>query len=518
MNAIRRLIASCLILAVVLAGRVEAGGEVTAEAVRDALPRLESLVEQTLEQTGVPGVAIAVVHRDEVVYLKGFGVRQAGTETPVDENTVFQLASVSKPMASTVIATLVGRGTVDWDDRIAELDPTFALFDAYAGREVTIRDMLCHRSGLPDHAGDWLEDLGYDREQILHRLRFFKPTGRFRADYAYTNFGYTAAAVAAAKSAGSPWEELCAETLYQPLDMRSTSSRHADFLAAENRAHLHVKIDGRWVARYDRQPDTESPAGGVSSSVRDMAQWMRLQLGRGTFEGREIVAAAALDETHRPQIASRPAGNPATDRTGHYGLGWNVGTDDEGATRWSHSGAFNLGAATVVSLLPAEQLGIVVLTNAQPRGVPEALAESFFDLVRHDAVRRDWVAFFNPLFQAAMRPDYGTETDYSQTPAKVAPPLPNESYSGTYGSRLWGNLEISERDGSLILRLGPERTPFPLRHWNRDVFLYQPAGESAAGLAAVTFTVDQNQNAGSVVLENLNATGQGTFLKISSEE
>ena len=150
-------------------------------ASRLVLPELDKLVEQTLKKTGVPGMAIAVVCKDQVVYLKGFGVREAGKEERVDADTVFQLASVSKPMASTVLAALVGEGLIDWDDRVIDHDPGFRLSDPFVTREVTLRDLLCHRSGLPDHAGDLLEDLGYDRAEVLRRLRYLKPASSFRS-------------------------------------------------------------------------------------------------------------------------------------------------------------------------------------------------------------------------------------------------------------------------------------------------------------------------------------------------
>ena len=217
----------------------------------------------------MPGVAIAIVHNDQVVYLKGFGVRQVGKAEAVDADTVFQLASVSKPVTSTVIAALVGEKIVDWDDCIVNHDPGFAMYTPWVTSQVTIRDFLCHRSGLLDHAGDLLEDLGYDRAGVLYRLRFLKPASSFRSHYAYTNFGFSEAAVAAAKAAGKPWDEVAAEKLYRPLGMASTSSRYEDYAAAKNRAHIHARIDGKWTAKYTRNADAQAPAGGVSSSVRD---------------------------------------------------------------------------------------------------------------------------------------------------------------------------------------------------------------------------------------------------------
>src|SRR5207247_7748109 len=192
---------------------------------------VEKLAIEQIQGNALPGVAIAVVFQDKIVYAKGFGVRDVNTKAPVDADTVFQLASVSKPIGSTVVAELVGEGKITWDSKLNVLDSSFAMFDPWVTREITIRDMYSHRSGLPDHAGDLLEDLGFTRAEILHRLRYQHPDSSFRSHYAYTNFGMTEAAVAAAKAYGQEWEALCHEKLYKPLGMTSTSSRYAEFIA-----------------------------------------------------------------------------------------------------------------------------------------------------------------------------------------------------------------------------------------------------------------------------------------------
>ena len=158
------------------------------------------------------------------------------------------------------------------------------MFDPWVTREITIRDFYAHRSGLPQHSGDLLEDLGFTRRDILRRLRYQRPNTSFRSDYAYTNFGMTEAGVAAVKAYGLEWEDASEEKLYKPLGMNSTSSRYADFLARPDKALGHVLINGKWVQKYKRDPDTQSPAGGASSSVNDLAKWMRLQLAEGKFE------------------------------------------------------------------------------------------------------------------------------------------------------------------------------------------------------------------------------------------
>src|SRR2546430_8903860 len=259
---------------------------VTSEQVTRAIQELEKLAQKQIQENALPGLAIAVVFQDKVVYAKGFGVRDVNTKAPVDADTVFQLASVSKSVGSTVVAELVGEGKITWDSKLSTLDPAFAMFDPWVTREITIRDMYAHRSGLPEHAGDLLEDLGFARTEILYRLRYQHPGSRFRAHYAYTNFGMTEGGVAAAKAYGLEWEEACKEKLYNPLGMTWTSSRYADFMARRNKALGHVLVDGKWVQKFKRDPDAQSPTGGVSSSVNDLAKWLRLQLGNGKFDGK----------------------------------------------------------------------------------------------------------------------------------------------------------------------------------------------------------------------------------------
>jgi CubicO group peptidase (beta-lactamase class C family) len=491
----------------------QGAGPLTRESVERQLPELDKAVGEALERTGVPGLAVAVVYEDQV-HLKGFGARQAGKSDRVDADTIFQLASMSKPIASTVVAALVGDGLVSWDDPIVRHDPGFAMHEAWVTQQVTLRDMFCHRSGLPDHAGDLLEDIGYDRDDVLRRLRYVRPDSSFRAHYAYTNFGLTAAAVAAAKASGKSWEEVSVERLYRPLGMTRTSSRFGDFKASANHALGHVREGREWVAKYLRDADAQSPAGGVSASARDLAQWLRLQLGRGAVDGREIVNPAALDETHRPQIVSVPAKNPMEGQSSFYGLGWGIGSDAQGRIRWSHSGGFNLGAATRVNVLPTDQVGIVVLTNTQPIGVPEAICATFLELVLTGKRERDFVALFGELMAKEMAPTYGTAIDYATPPKPPSPALASEAYAGGYRNDLYGTIAVAKADAGLVLKLGPRQDPFPLRHFARDTFTDQPAGEDAYGPSAVTFTVGPDQVANAVTIENLDANGQGTFVRV----
>lgn len=474
-----------------------------------AIQGLDGIVTDALDRSGVPGLAIAVVHDDKVVYAKGFGVRRVGGGEPVDENTVFQLASVSKPLGSTVIAGLIGQANgLDWNTPVAKLLTGFALADPYVSSQVTIGDLYSHRSGLPDHAGDLLEDLGYEREEILRRLRFL-PLAPFRATYAYTNFGLTAAAQAVANASGMSWEDLSHKVLYEPLGMTSTSSRFADYDRAQNKAVLHVRVGDRWEAKYTRQPDAQSPAGGVSSSVADMAQWLRLQLANGKRDGRQVIAEAALIQTRCPFIMSSPP-DTSLSRAAFYGLGMGVGYDPAGRVRFSHSGGFDLGAATTVVLLPSENLGVVVLTNGMPIGVPEAVASSFLDLVEFGAVQRDWLQGYGRLFEKMRR---NPSTLAGKTPpVNPRPARPADVYVGRFENPYYGPLAISEDNGGLVMELGPKHLVFPLRPWDGDTFAYDPIGESALGISAVTFRMEGERAVG-VTLENLDEDGLGTFTR-----
>jgi CubicO group peptidase (beta-lactamase class C family) len=261
------------------------------DRVANAVRALDEIIRQVRSATGVPGLAASVVHRGDLLYAKGFGVRDLRTGAPVNARTVFHLASVSKSLSSTVVAGIVGRKRISWSDPIIRYLPTFALADPYVTRNVTIGDMFSHTSGLPDHAGDLLEDLGYDREYILHALRL-EQLSPFRSTYAYTNFGLTAGAVAAAAATGSDWATIADRILFKPIGMSASSFRYSDFRRRSDRAAMHVRVNGRWLQKYTRNADPEAPAGGASSNVVDLARWMALKLAGGRWRGRRLIPRA----------------------------------------------------------------------------------------------------------------------------------------------------------------------------------------------------------------------------------
>ena len=478
-------------------------------AVENAVAELDGLADGLMKKSGLPGMAVAVVSGGKTVYAKGFGVKdnRKPADDPanrVDPDTVFQLASVSKSLAATVVAQQVGAKAVSWDTPIVEKLPWFALSDPTVTRMVTVGDMLSHRSGLPDHAGDLLEDVGYDRRQIIEKLRDF-PLDPFRISYAYTNYGFTTGAEAVAAAAGRTWEDLSREVLYEPLGMTSTSSQFADFEARPNRALGHIVMDGKYAPDYVRDPQGQSPAGGVSSSVNDMTRWLTMLLGNGTVEGKTIVDSAALLPALTPQIVSDRGSEPAM-RSGYYGYGFNVNTTSSGRQQQSHSGAFALGAGTNFLALPAADVAIVVLTNGTPSGAAETLTAEFADLVQYGEIREDWWSAYNGAFSQMEQPTGSLAG--KQPPADAAPPAPLASYVGEYANPFWGPARITEKDGGLLLAIGPKLT-VPLQNWDGNVFKVSFVTENSNPGSASTATFDGN----TLTLEYWDQFGKGTFTR-----
>ena len=479
-------------------------------AVDNAVAKLDGIADELMKSSGIPGMAVAVVHGGKAIYAKGFGVKDTtkSADDPTNKvgpDTVFQLASLSKPIGSTVIAHQVGQKAIEWDTPVVDRLPWFALSDPAVTRMLTIGDLYAHRSGLPDHAGDKLEDLGYDRRYVLERLRQL-PLTPFRISYAYTNFGVTAAAEAVATAAGATWEDLSDRVLYRPLGMASTSSRFADYQARPDKALGHVRSGDRYQPLYRRDADAQAPAGGVSSSVNDLTHWLAMVLANGTYNGTQIVDPAGLLPAVTPQIVSSPAKEPAM-RSGFYGYGFNVGTTSAARTELSHSGAFQLGAGTNFVIIPSADVAIVALTNATPVGIPETLTAEFADLVQFGEVREDWRKLYGDAF-AGMNDPEGTLVGKSP-PANPAPAKPLAAYLGTFRNDYWGPATVAEKDGKLTVTLGPRPDTFELTHWDGDVFTFGFHSENAppGTLSAATFSGDK------LTLEYFDDDKNGTFTR-----
>ncbi|XWN29817.1 MAG: serine hydrolase [Devosia sp.] len=487
-------------------------GAVSADEVRAAIPKVEAFIEELIAADAVPGLSIAIVSGEEV-YVKGFGVREVGKPGRVDADTVFQIASLSKPITSTIVSALITDGALTWDTRVSQIDPTFQLFQAYPTAYVTVADLLSHRSGLPGLAGNELEAIGYDRATILHRLRLVQPLNSLRGGYSYSNFGFTAGAVAAARAAGLTWQEAAEQRLFAPLGMTATSTLHNDFLARENRTELHVPYQGRWQPLAKRNPEPQAPAGGVSTNARDIAQWMKLILGNGMFEGRRVVSQEALAQSHTPVAWSGV--HPVRGLPSFSGLGWGLSYGPNGWI-WTHAGAFSAGARTVATFYPEHGFGVAVLSNAFPTGVPEAVADRLANLIFTGEDGPDTLDAWNSLYASIAETPPAADL-YRIPPEAPQPALAPEAYTGTYENAYLGTAVVTASgDGSgLVLALGPDgNRKLPLTHFDRDQFtivLYPETPDTPSG---VSFRIGPEGGATAIQIDELADGGHGTLERV----
>ncbi|HEU5485470.1 MAG TPA: serine hydrolase [Microlunatus sp.] len=479
-------------------------GDIDAAGVERGLSALPDIINRYLDQSTVPGLAIAVVYDGEVRYLEGFGLREVGKTDEVDPDTVFQLASVSKPISSTVVAAAFTKklSKIGWDDAVHATLPGFRLSDPWVEAHVTAADLFAHRSGLPDHSGNLLEDLGYSRAEILARHRSY-PLRRFRDNYEYTNYGLTAGAEAVAVASGIAWEDLAQQVLFGPLKMTSSSFDFADLQKRANRAALHAQVDGTWVPELTADYDPQAPAGSASSSVRDLAAWLTMLLA----EGEPVLDPQQLKRIWQP-TAVKPAlpeiGTPAK----FYGLGWNIDYEPTGELRASHSGAFGRGAATAITIIPSKGLAVAVLTNGSPLGLPEAVTVEFTDHVRYGkSTQEDWLAVIGPYITPEVTKD---QKKYSEPATDPTPARSPSAYTGTYANDFYGPLTVTEAGQGLSFTVGPAGHDFALTHYSGDDYFFDTIGEDDSGFSGAVFDVSGDR-ARSLAINAWNAEKLGTF-------
>jgi CubicO group peptidase (beta-lactamase class C family) len=469
----------------------EAAG-ITQAQVDAGIGMIDGVVGAEMKASGVPGVAVGVVFADRTVFAKGYGVRELGKADAVGPGTVFQIASLSKPVGATALAALVGKGKFGWDDPVRRYLPELAFSDPYVTEHVTFADLYAHRSGLPGLTGNRLEEIGYDRTAILERIRY-APLAPFRDTYSYSNYGMTAAGEAAARAAGTTFEDVMQQELFGPAGMTSSSARSVDFTARPDRATQHVRDNGKWQVGPGRDPDAQAPAGGISSTVEDLARWMRLNLRDGTLDGTPIVEADALAETHTPHILRMPPSGSDT-IGGFYGLGWNVEVDHFGFVRWAHSGAFSTGAATTAVLLPKAGFGVVVLTNGSPIGAAEAMADNIIDDVVRGAPTRDWDKIWSERFGGL----FVVDPKLAAPPPNATPARPAAAYVGTCTNPYYGAFAVRADADRLTITEGPVGHTYPLTHWSGDSFTMVESPELPDIRTQVTFTVGPDGRATSL--------------------
>jgi CubicO group peptidase (beta-lactamase class C family) len=450
----------------------------------------DEYVNKALKEWDVPGVAIAIVKNDQIVLAKGYGIRRVGEATPVDEKTLFAIGSSSKAFTAAAVAMLVDEGKLKWDDPATKFLPGFQLFDPYVTREITVRDLLCHRSGLDRAEFIWIST-PYDREEILQRVRHVKPSASFRAKFGYQNILYLAAGQAVASVSGKSWDDFMSRRIFAPLGMSSSSTTIRSFAGKghDNIATPHAKVEEKVVNIPWRNIDNIAPAGSINSNAVDMAQWLRLQLGEGTYKGTRLISSGALKEMHTPQtiIRKEPPWSlfyPDSHFL-NYGLGWFL-HDHRGRKVVQHGGNID-GMSALVAMIPEEKLGVVILTNMNGTVLPTALMFRVFDAYI-GAPHKDWSAELRKTFKGLEDQGAAAQKRMEETREKgTQPSLPLEKYVGTYKDDAVGDAKVALVNGKLVLH-----TPgfvADLEHWHYNTFRATFRETVILGKVLATFTL-----------------------------
>ena len=491
MNQVSRTL-SVRVAAILLVSATLAAAQV------DPLTGLDDYVARAMTTFQVPGVAVAVVKDGKIVLAKGYGVRKLGESAKVDEHTLFGIGSNSKAFTTAALAILMDEGKIQWDDRVVERLPGFQMYDPYVTHEMTIRDLLTHRSGMGLGEGDLLAfpPSDYTRAQIIQKLRYMKPASSFRSRYAYDNLLYMAAGETIPAVTGKPWNETIRDRIFKPLGMADSNTSIHEVRPDGNVATPHSLVEG------DLRPipafpiDNLAPAGAINSSAFDMAKWVMVQLDGGAIAGTNsrLFSQARNREMWSPQTiipVGQPQGAMAPLRANFaaYGLGWLL-REYRGFKTVEHTGGLP-GYVSEVFLIPDQKLGVVVLTNQEAGGMFSAVNYHIVD--RYLGIADyDWTKAFAD--QAESRKKAGVEAEKKSAasrPASSKPSLPVESYAGTYADAWYGDISIAWEQSKLVMRFShtPSLTG-DLEHWQYDTFKVRWRDRSLAADAFVTFSLN----------------------------
>ncbi len=440
-------------------------------------------------------MAIAVVKDDKVVLAKGYGTRELGKDARVDENTLFAIASNSKAFTTASLAILVDEKKIAWDDKVSKYLPGFQMYDPWVTSELTIRDLVTHRVGLDTFSGDllWYETT-YSPDEILGRVRFLKPVSGFRTRFGYQNLMFIAAGRVIEKVSGKPWCTFVRERILDPLGMSRTTCSVKNL--PENAAFPHNESGGKLRVLPRGNVDGADSAAALNSSVSDLSRWVRTQLGKGKFEGKQIFSEAQSWQMHQQWLAQQvgPSNTPGL-QLRHFsgvGMGWFV-YDYNGRKIINHSGGLD-GMLSYTVLIPEENAGFVVLTNSESPGFAVMMNKIRDVLV--NAPKRDWnaEAAENTKRSKAAAEEEAKKVDATRVP-NTKPTLSLASYAGTYSDKMYGDITIAEENGKLVMRFLPSPNfVADLEHWHYDTWVikWRPSVSYNFPRGFVTFTIDKN--------------------------
>jgi CubicO group peptidase (beta-lactamase class C family) len=459
-------------------------------------PGLDELVVKVMKTFEVPGLGLAIVKDGQVVLAKGYGVKKLGEPAPVDAQTLFGIASNTKLFTAVALGTLVDEGKISWDSRVVDYLPEFMMYDPYVTREMMVKDLLCHRSGLGLGAGDLMfwPATTLTREEILQRVRFIKPAYSFRTTYAYSNLMFAVAGELLEKVSGLSWEDFVRDKIQKRVGMTHSNTRCSLVAKEANVAWPHARVEGQVKPIKPYLPDNINPAGGINSCAEDMAKWMLVLLDKGKLaDGSRLVSEKVMDaitSMETPIPISRPAPELAAAAMNFNGYGLGVRLRDFRRYKVvTHTGGL-AGYVSQVWLMPEIGLGITILTNQEADEAYQSLTYAIADYyLKAPAV--DWVGAISKVRERSrQRTEDEIKKAYEQRNKDSKPSLSLEKYAGLYRDAWYGEIEIKYESGRLMMNFkhSPDLSG-PLEHWQYDTFVARWSDPELKADAYVTFTL-----------------------------
>ncbi|MCF8261633.1 MAG: serine hydrolase [Melioribacteraceae bacterium] len=428
------------------------------------LDSLDVYITKSMKEWTLPGLSVAIIHNDTVRYLKGFGVKSVNTNDEVDENTNFQLASLSKAFTTTALAMLVEEGKIKWDDPVRKYLPWFEMYDDYVSNQMTIRDLVTHRSGLSTFSGDLLWfGTDYSREEVIKRAKFLEPKFGFREKYGYQNIMFTAAGEIIPAVTGKSWDDFVKERIFTPLGMKTTMTSISQIKNGTNVAYPHQDTFGELIEIPYYNLDNCAPAAGILSNVNELSNWVKLHLNQGVFEGDTLFSKSTSNEMFSNHMH---VGNQ------NYGLGWFL-RNRNGKKIVEHGGGMP-GIITTVTLIPEENFGIVILSNKITYLV-SALKNYIIDLYFEEGNPKDFSAQYLPFYERSQKriADSDAKMD-SMRVEGTSPSYPLEKFTGTFTDEMYGDATISLNDDQLFIQFVPTQSlKGKMSHWHFNTFLLE---------------------------------------------
>ena len=435
--------------------------------------QLNTYLEKTRKEWKVPGMSIAIVKNDSAVFIKGYGVRNINKNDKVDGNTMFGIASNTKAFTAAALGILVDQGKINWDDKVIKYIPYFQLYNNYVTQEMTIRDLLSHRSGLKTFSGDliWYAS-SYNRKEVIKRAKYLEPAYGFRTHFGYSNIMYLTAGEIVRAVTGKSWDNYIKENFFSPLGMKlSNTSVNVNNLI-ENRATPHTDVESGQIPIRTINWDNMGPAGSINSNASEMSKWIKMQLNKGSLKGKEYFSKKISDEMWSPQTILNLDGFEKyyfpSMHFKAYGFGWEM-FDYHGRKIVTHNGGLD-GMISQVVLVPEENLGFVILTNSTtslPYPLMYKMLDYFFNVKDYD-----WCPLILDLIkQNNEREKKEKALENKKRVPNTKPSLNLKNYSGTYGGEMYGDAKISFENNKLNIQFVPTKIlNGTLSHWNYDTF------------------------------------------------